>query len=77
MMAAIERLLARLDLQGKEPMAELARTLACALDADDPDATLAGIAAVSKELRAVLADLEKPVDDGDDDLAEFRRVMSS
>lgn len=81
-LAETNKLLRRLKregrLEGREPLAELARGLSKALDADDPDATLAGIAAVSKELRQVLAALVEEVTNDDDDLdAELRRLMRS
>lgn len=74
----LKRLHAEGKVEGREALAELARALSRRLDVDDPDDTLAGIAAVSKELRAVLAELEQAIDDDDDDLDdELRRLMSS
>jgi molecular chaperone GrpE (heat shock protein) len=74
----LKRLAAAGKVDGREALAELARALSRRLDDDDPDATLAGIAAVSKELRAVLAELELAPDDGDDDFDdELRRLMRS
>jgi hypothetical protein len=74
----LKRLATEGKVEGREALAELARALSRRLDDDDPNATLAGIAAVSKELRAVLAELELSLDDGDDDFdADFRRNFSA
>jgi hypothetical protein len=58
----LKRLAAEGLVEGREALAELARSLSRTLDDDDPNATLAGIAAVSKELRATLAELGKARD---------------
>lgn len=74
----LKRLAAEGKIEGREALAELARGLSRQLDHDDPDATLAGIAAVSKELRAVLTQLEQVPDDRDGDIDdEFRRLLSA